>query len=186
MRRGQSPSPCIGPMARAMAYRSSVDSGTSMTATFVRQSTNSAEGTHATTVTVRRSAIRTRRQDGRARAPRPRIPPECEPPGSKGAEPPLVSLQWYTLGSLAHVTGARRKVRCGADRGEPSTVARPQPFAGATRGGWYQAGRFDRFGLGEGGARHRRAGTDGARSRHRLPSHSLLNLRDGDVGLSFW
>lgn len=157
-------------------------------------------------MTVRRSAIRTRRQEGKgpsprarglrtsspdrilsiyAEPPRLRTPPERGPLGSKGAEPLLVSLQCYTLGSLAHVTG--HCVKFGVVR----TEASPVPSHGLSHSpslhaadGAKLAG-FDRFGPGEGGARHRRAGTDGVRSRYRLPSHSLLNLRDGDAGLSF-
>ena len=71
----------------------------------VNFSPNAADNTRTTAVTVRRSAIRTRRQDRRGASPFPRTPPEREPPGSKGAKPPLVSLQCYILGRLAHVTG---------------------------------------------------------------------------------
>ena len=78
------------------------DSDTPAATALARQSASSAGDTRAEAVTVRRSAIRTPRHEGRGASP----PPPANSAGaqtsrgSKGAEPPLARLQYHTLGKL--------------------------------------------------------------------------------------
>ncbi len=84
---------------RAMACRSSADSDTPAATALARQSASSGGDTRAEAVTVRRSAIRTRRQAGRGASPPPADALELLP--ERGRRPSIaVGQSAFYLGAV--------------------------------------------------------------------------------------
>ena len=164
-----------------MACSSGANSGTSTTATFARQLASSADDTRATAVTLRRPAIMMRRQDGSEASPPPPNSAGARAFGTEGGEGTPRQPLMLHIGQVGSRQGVLRKLPCGADGGDPNTVARPQPFVGLHTPYGAKLAGFDRCGSAEEGASQTAGGNEWARPRDCLPDDSLLNLCDGDI-----